>query len=271
MPSGGKRKRRLAALLQRQAEIGGNCTGIRAACFSAGDELSSFLPPIVMTSSPSRFTQSCDALLSGCLILGVLAVLTVPAAAQLGARSTEEWLKTLDSANRVAKLRVDDVVAALKLKPDQVVADIGAGSGTFTVPLARAVATGKVYAVDIEQGLVDHIAQRAKEQKTPNVRAVLGKFTDPNLPARDVDVAFIYDVLHHIEDRAGYLKNLAPYLKTTGRIAVIDFYPELGPHKNDSALQTTKEQTRAWMAAAGFKPVAEHKLYDDKWFVVYAR
>ena len=103
------------------------------------------------------------------------------------------------------------------------------------------------------------------------MQAVLGKFTDPNLPKRDLDLAFIYDVLHHIENRAEYLRNLAPYLKSAGRIAVIDFYPELGPHKDDPALQITKDQTKVWMAAAGFKPAAEHKLYDDKWFVVYAR
>lgn len=207
-------------------------------------------------------------------LLTITAVLTVcpPAAAQLGARSTEEWLKTLESANRVAKLKVSEAVAALQLEPGGVVADIGAGSGVFTLPLAKAVSmSGKVYAVDIEQGLVDHIATKAKEEKATNVHAVLGKFTDPNLPARDVDLAFIYDVLHHVENRAEYLRNLAPYLKAAGRIAVIDFYPELGPHKNDRALQITKDETKAWMAAIGFKPVAEHRLYDDKWFVVYSR
>jgi ubiquinone/menaquinone biosynthesis C-methylase UbiE len=192
--------------------------------------------------------------------------------AQLGARSTEEWLKTLESANRIAKLKVDDAVAALQLKPGNVVADIGAGSGVFTLPLAKAVSDkGKVYAVDIEKGLVDHIAKKAKEQKVTNVQPVLGKFTDPNIPARDVDLAFIYDVLHHVENRAEYLKNLAPYLKSGGRIAVIDFHPELGPHKDNPALQITKDQTKAWMAAIGFKPVVEHALYDDKWFIVYSR
>jgi ubiquinone/menaquinone biosynthesis C-methylase UbiE len=207
------------------------------------------------------------------LLVSLAALAVSPSGfAQLGARSTEEWLKTLDSANRIAKLKVDQAVAALKLKPGEVVADIGAGSGVFTLPLAKAVtATGKVYAVDIEQGLVDHIAKRAKEQNATNVQAVLGKFTDPALPARDVDLAFIYDVLHHIENRAEYLKNLEPYLKAGARIAVIDFYPELGPHKNDPSLQITKDQTKAWMAAVGFKPVAEPKLYDDKWFVVYSR
>ncbi|MEO6245632.1 MAG: methyltransferase domain-containing protein, partial [Opitutaceae bacterium] len=192
--------------------------------------------------------------------------------AQLGARSTDEWLKTLDSANRVAKLKVDEAVAALKLRPANVVADIGAGSGVFTLPLAKAVAGGgKVYAVDIEPGLVEHIAKKAREAKVTNVQGVLGEFTDPKLPARDVDVAFIADVLHHIEDRAGYLKNLATYLKPAGRIAVIDFFPELGPHKSDPKLQVTKAQAKAWMEEIGFKPVAEHRLYEDKWYVEYGR
>lgn len=204
--------------------------------------------------------------------LPLLVLAALPAFAQLGARSTEEWIKTLDGARRISTLKVPEVVAALQLKPGQVVADIGAGSGLFTLPLARAlVGSGKVYAVDIEQGLVDHIAKKAREQNATNVQGVLGKFTDPNLPARDVDLAFIADVLHHIENRAEYLKSLALYLKPGGRIAVIDFYPELGPHKNDQALQITKAETQAWMAAAGLKPLVEHPLYDDKWFVVYGR
>ena len=203
------------------------------------------------------------------LAAGLLAA--VPAHAQLGARSTAEWLKTLDSQNRVVRLKVDEAVARLGLAPGAVVADIGAGSGVFTVPLARAVPQGRVYAVDIDQGLVDHIARKAEEARAANVKPVLGAFTDPRLPARDVDVAFIFDVLHHIEDRATYLRSLAGYLRPGGRIAVIDFHPELGPHKNDPQLQVTRDQTREWMAAAGLRPLAEHPLYDDKWYVVYGR
>lgn len=203
----------------------------------------------------------------------IFALVLAPATfAQLGARSAEEWVRMLDSKNRVMKLQVDAAVAALKLAPGSVVADIGAGSGVFTLPLAKAVGPGgMIYAVDIDQGLVEHIMKKVKEEKVTQVTGVLGQFTDPALPARNVDVAFIYDVLHHIEDRVGYLKNLAPYLTSTGRIVVIDFYPELGPHKNDPTLQVTKSQSEAWMASIGFKPVAEHKLYDDKWYVEYAR
>ncbi|MFM7750098.1 MAG: class I SAM-dependent methyltransferase [Opitutaceae bacterium] len=202
----------------------------------------------------------------------LLLILSPAARAQLGARPTAEWLRMLDAQTRVSKLRVDDVVAALALPPGAKVADIGAGSGVFTLPLAGAVtSSGRVYAVDIDQGLVDHITGKAREAKATQVQGVLGKFTDPSLPARDVGLAFIYDVLHHIEDRATYLRNLAGYLQPGGRIAVIDFFPERGPHRNDPALQITKEQTRRLMADAGLRLLAEHRLYDDKWFVIYGK
>jgi len=73
---------------------------------------------------------------------------------------------------------------------------------------------------------------------------------------------------HH---RAEYIKHLAAYIRPSGRIAVIDFYPEFGPHKNEPALQVTKAQTAAWLAAAGFSPSEEFDLFTDKWFVVYSR
>lgn len=195
-----------------------------------------------------------------------------PASAQLASRSAEEWIKTLDSPQRIAGLKIDEMLAKLRLKPGNIVADIGAGSGVFEAPLAQAVSPGgKVYAVDIEQGLVDHIAQRAGELHLTNVQGVLGKFTDPNLPVRTVDLALINDVLHHIQDRAAYLKSLAGYLKPSGRIAIIDFIPEKGSHKAQPELQVTEAEVAGWMAAAGLKPVEQFDLFPDKWFVIYGR
>ena len=81
-----------------------------------------------------------------------------------------------------------------------------------------------------------------------NVVPVLGKFTDPALPARDVDVAFFHDVLHHVENRAAYLKSVAGYLKPGGRIVVIEFNPGDSPHKAEPELIVSKEQTAGWMA-----------------------
>jgi ubiquinone/menaquinone biosynthesis C-methylase UbiE len=192
-------------------------------------------------------------------------------AGQLGSRPADEWIKTLEGTARLATLKIDETIAKLHLKPGDVVADIGAGSGVFEVPLARAVSPrGRVYAVDIDPALLANVTRKTDEQHIANVRIVLGKATDPNLPAMDVDLAFINDVLHHIENREAYLKNLARYIKPAGRVAVIDFVPERGSHRDQPALQVTETQAAAWMASAGFKPAESFDLFTDKWFVVYS-
>jgi ubiquinone/menaquinone biosynthesis C-methylase UbiE len=196
---------------------------------------------------------------------------TQPAAAQLGTRSAEEWIKTLDSPTRLQGLKVAEVTAALKLKPGTLVADIGAGTGVFSIPFARAVRPGgTVYAVEVDEKLLEHIVEAGTEQGVTNIQPVFAEYNDPLLPP-GVDLAFIHDVLHHIEDRATYLKNLAGYLKPGGRIAVIDFKAGVGGHRNDAAMQLSQEQVAAMMAQVGLKPVEEIKLFEDKWFVIFAK
>jgi predicted methyltransferase len=214
----------------------------------------------------ASWAAACAALL---LAINVSAV----AEGQLASRPAPEWIKRLERPERIAELKIDEIIAKLRLAPGNVVADLGAGPGVFALPMAKAVGPkGKVYAVEIQQEFLDHIQGKLKDQNVTNVVTVLGKFTDPNLPAKDVDVAFFHDVLHHIEDRAGYLKNLAPYIKSNGRIAVVELDPVKGSHRDDPKLRLTKEQVAAWMADAGFKPVEEFNgMFDDKWFVVYGR
>ena len=204
-------------------------------------------------------------------VMTVVGTIGVPEAGawQLGSRPAERWIEMLSRPDRVKRLRIDEVIARLRLKPGDVLADIGAGSGVFTLPFARAVAPGTVYAVEVDQGLVDHIAEKARTESVPNVDSVLGEFMDPKLPAQDIDLAFFHDVLHHVKDRAGYLKNLSRYIKPGGRIAII----ERGHRRPDEReMHMTQEQVTEWMADAGFTPSEEHYLYDDgKWFVVFAR
>ena len=209
----------------------------------------------------------------GLLGLLVLVAGLPEASAQLGSRSADEWANVLDREQRVSGLKIEEVVSRLKLRPGDVVADIGAGSGVFTGPLAQAVApTGTLLAVDIDQGLLDHIAQRARQEKVTNIQPVLGEFDDPNLPTR-IDVAFFHDVLHHIEHRQAYLKKLATYLEPGGRVVIIDliFDRPDGPHRNQPEMQITQEQVRKWMAVAGFPVMQEIDLFDDKFFVVFRR
>jgi len=194
-----------------------------------------------------------------------------PAQAQLASRAPEEWIKTLESPQRIQGLKIDETIAALQLKPGDMVADIGAGTGLFEAALAKAVGpTGKVYAEDVDQGLLDAIGRKQKEFQIANIVTVLGKFTDPMLPA-NVDLAMINDVLHHVEDRATFLKNLGKYIKPGGRIAVIEFIPEKGGHRGQPELQVSKEQAARWMADAGLTPTQELELFADKYFVIYTK
>jgi ubiquinone/menaquinone biosynthesis C-methylase UbiE len=194
------------------------------------------------------------------------------AAPQLGNRTPDEWIKMLDSPSRTDGLKIPDILQRLRLKSGDVVADIGAGTGVFSLPLAKAVApAGKVFAVEVDQKLVDHIRQKAADQKVANVEPTLGKFAEPGLPPASVDLAFIHDVLHHIQDRAGYLKALGRALKPTGRLALIEFHPDKGGHRNQAEMHVTKDQAAAWMADAGLKPVEEFDLFADKYFVIYGR
>jgi 2-polyprenyl-3-methyl-5-hydroxy-6-metoxy-1,4-benzoquinol methylase len=207
-------------------------------------------------------------------VLGTCAVSTT-AQAQLGSRPADEWIKNLDNPKRTASLKIPEVMALLKLKPGDNVADIGAGTGAFSLPFARAVApSGKVYAVDIEQGLLDYIAEKAKKENVANVLPVKGEFSDPKLPARDVDLAFFHDVLHHIENRAAYLKALGTYIKPTGRIALIEMNRDdpKTSHRNNPEMLLSKDEVKNWMAAAGFHPAEEFDLFGmPKWFIVYSR
>ena len=205
------------------------------------------------------------------LIAACVLVMTTDAAPQLASRPTDEWIKLLESPGRLRGLRIDEIVGKLQLTSGDVVADIGAGTGVFSLPIARAAGSGKVYAVDVDRGLVDYIRTKASTQKVANVKAVLGQFTDPALPAKDVDLAFFHDALHHISDRAGYLRRLVTYMKRSSRMAFVEMDEKNGAHSNDPALQVTRAQLDGWMTDLGFKRVERVDLSRDKWFAIYRR
>ncbi|HVH28571.1 MAG TPA: class I SAM-dependent methyltransferase [Vicinamibacterales bacterium] len=199
------------------------------------------------------------------------AALAAPAHAQLASRAAEEWIKTLDSPDRVNSMKIGEMIAALNIKPGQIVADVGAGSGLLSGPLALATgSSGVLYAVDIDKGLLAHIGTRATDQKIANIRTVLGEFTDPKLPAQ-VDLAFMNDVLHHVADRPTYLKSLASYLKPGGRLAIVDFVPEVSPHRTQPELTVSEAQTETWLQAAGLKLAEKVMMFDDRFYIIYVK
>jgi ubiquinone/menaquinone biosynthesis C-methylase UbiE len=205
------------------------------------------------------------------MAFALLAVLAPAAGAQRASRPADDWIATLESPERVAGLKIAEVVAAMKLRPADVVADLGAGSGLFVVPLSQAVGDkGKVLAVEIDRNFFPYIHQKAKAAGVINVQTIAGEPADPKLP-EPVDVALLHDVLHHIEDPAAYVRSLATYLKPAARIVIVDYLAKHGPHRDEPSLQVGKDEAAALLAAIGFKPVEEFALFPDKYFVTFRK
>ena len=177
----------------------------------------------------------------------------------------------LDSVERLESMRVPELISRLGVHKEMVVADVGAGSGVLTGPLALATGPrGVVYASDIDQGLLTHIDQRARSSRLVNVKTVLGTYTDPKLP-EPVDLALMNDVLHHVQDRGAYLKTLASQMKRGGRLAIVDYRAETSPHKDNPDLVVTELQINEWAGLAGLTRTAAFSLYSDRYFVIYTK
>src|SRR5258706_2038568 len=164
----------------------------------------------------------------------------------------------------------EKVIATLKLRPGDQIADLGAGGGYFTFKLAQAVgAAGKVYAVDIDQQMIDLLADRARKDGIANVETILANVDDPLLPKSGVDLIFTCDTFHHIDNRVSYFKNLQKYLKPVGPVAVIDFY-RLAWIEGLLRHYTPSEFIKREMEQAGFALQVENEFLDRQSFMIFA-
>ena len=160
--------------------------------------------------------------------------------------SSGEYAKVLEDPSRDAWQKPHEVVMALGLKPTDIVADIGAGTGYFARRFANHAA--KVYAVDIDKELLAITQKNAP----PNLTVVLAAPDDPRLPEQSVDLIFVCDVLHHIENRAAYYPRLVKALKPGGRVVVIDFYKKDLPVGPPPSMKLSDEEVTAELSNAGF-------------------
>jgi len=183
--------------------------------------------------------------------------------------NADEWAKEFDDPGRDQWQKPDQVIAALGLKRGQSVADLGAGTGYFTVRLAKSAAAPKVFAADIEPSMVDHLRRRAAGEGLKNVVAVQATAESANLP-QPVDWILIVDTYHHIANRPAYFARLAASLKPNGRIAIID-WRHGGPMGPPEDFRFTPEQLDGEMKQAGFTAVARHDFLPNQMFLVYGR
>jgi SAM-dependent methyltransferase len=132
-------------------------------------------------------------------------------------------LSIFDSPGREDRLQINRVMEILGVSPGKNVADIGAGSGWFTVRAARRVTeTGSVYAVDINPEAVRYIENRAAKEQLHNVKTVLNQPDDPLLPANTIDAVLMLKTYHEVEKPVVLLRNLRASLRPGARVGVID-------------------------------------------------
>jgi cyclopropane fatty-acyl-phospholipid synthase-like methyltransferase len=209
--------------------------------------------------------------------LSCAATLAASAFAQSPAQSPKEhqhsfgdaqkWSQVFDDPARDAWQKPHEVMQALKLAPDAAVADIGAGTGYFSVRFAHMLPKGRVYGVDLEPDMVKYLAERAKKENLPNLTAVAGAPDSPRVPA-PVDLVILVDVYHHIDKREAYFRKLRSSLKPGGRIAIIDFRLDSpsGPPKNT---RIAPDRVKAEFKQAGYALSEEHAFLPNQYFLIF--
>jgi predicted methyltransferase len=173
--------------------------------------------------------------------------------------------------NRDEWQKPEEVIRALRIQPGQVVADLGSGSGYFTFRLARAVGPGgKVYAVDVDEGMNRYITAQARERGLTNIEVILAKRDDPLLPSSGVHMIFSTNTYHFLENRAAYFANASKYLRPGGRVVIIDFssrqwFDILGAH------YTPGDVIKGEMKKAGYALQEELDFLPRQHFLVFSK
>jgi ubiquinone/menaquinone biosynthesis C-methylase UbiE len=181
-------------------------------------------------------------------------------------------LGLLDAPDRDLWQRPDRIMDAMGIADASVVADIGAGSGWFTIRLARRVGPrGLVYAEDVQNEMINAISRRVSREGLSNVRYVLGVGNDPKLPPNAMDAILVVDAYHEVEDRVAMLSSLGRALKPEGRLGVIDFKldgtgPGPSPEERVSPDVVVKDAEKA-----GLRLIRQEPFLQYQYFLIFGK
>lgn len=182
---------------------------------------------------------------------------------------SKAYIAALEDPARDAYQKPHEVMEVLAVKDGEVIADIGAGSGYFSVRLAHHVGkAGRVYAVDVSPDMIGHLHRRVRDMALLNVSPILAPPDDPLLP-EPVNRFLIVDVWHHVENQPAYLAKMKERLKPGGQVVMIDFQKRELPVGPPVGMKIAREDLIAQMEAHGFRLAKEHTFLPYQYFLVF--
>lgn len=179
----------------------------------------------------------------------------------------EDWAKVWDNPERDKWQKPQEVITALKIKPEDRVADIGAGTGYFTFRIARSYPKVTIYAADVEPDMIKYLKEKAKQGSFANVVAVEIPAREPLLPEK-VNLVIVVNTYHHIDDRIQYFKKLKDSLLPDGRLAIVDF-TEASPMGPPAEHRISKDKVKAELDEAGYDLSEELDLLPNQHFLIF--
>ncbi len=185
-----------------------------------------------------------------------------------------QWNRILEQPGRELFDRREAIVAALALRPGMTIADVGAGTGLFSVPFAQAVGPeGRVYAADIAAEFVEGIERRARAQGLGNVVGIVNDQHSTLLPPNSVDLVFLADTYHHFEHPADMLRSIHAALRAGGELVVIDFQREAGMSSPwvMHHVRAGRGQVIAEVELAGFRFSREEPILRGNFFLRFGK
>lgn len=187
-------------------------------------------------------------------------------------KDTTAYIAMLEDPARKDWQKPSEVLKALNLSKEAAVADIGAGSGYFSIPLAKAVGKkGKVYAIDIDEKLLNYLEKRAEYAGIKNIEIVKSKPDNPLLEPLSVDLVFICNTWHHIEKRDEYLQLLYKSLKPNGRLVMVDYIDKETPHGPPLNERIPRDKLIEECKQGKFSLYGEYYFLPYQYFLIFSR
>ena len=184
---------------------------------------------------------------------------------------TDKYIDFLERKDRAKWQKPDAVIEKLDLKGNEIIADVGAGSGYFSFRFASVLPKGKVYAIDIEPAMIRHIHHKTMTDNINNIEVVFAEPDDPKVP-EDSDIVFVCDALHHVECKLLWLKKVHAEMQKGARLVLIEFKKGNFPEGPPEHMKIPKKEIISKVLSSGFTKVSDfNNLLPYQTFLVFEK